>query len=226
MKRAASGYEVELRIVIDSIVPFDNFLSVLNAFDGQYTGTRLRISTEVLSGVWKSLLNGQANLAIGGAYDGPEIWRMNGGFRTSPLGMIEWLFAVARDHPLADAPEPLPAGVIAEHRAIAVGNTGRTLPQITAGLLYGQETLTVPSIEAKLSAQIAGLGCGHLPRSMAMPYIAAGVLREKQTVEAKPDGLLQIAWRESMRGKSMKWLIDHLAQPQVREALLKCPQKL
>jgi hypothetical protein len=32
------------------------------------------------------------------------------------------------------------------------------------GLLSGQETLTVATVADKLQAQLAGLGCGHLPR--------------------------------------------------------------
>jgi hypothetical protein len=33
----------------------------------------------------------------------------------------------------------------------------------SVGLLEGQETLTVPDLEAKIAAQAAGLGCGFVP---------------------------------------------------------------
>jgi DNA-binding transcriptional LysR family regulator len=220
VKRAATGYEVELRIVVDSIIPFDNLLPLIAAFDAQQTGTRLRISSEVLSGVWEALMTDRADLFIGGAYEGPEVLRMSGSFRTLPLGNIDWIFAVAPSHPLAVAAEPLAANVIAQHRAVAVGDSGRALPRITAGLLSGQDTLTVPSVGAKLAAQLAGLGCGHLPTTLAQPYIETGALIEKKTVEAKPSGMLQSAWRNAPHGKSIKWFIGKLSDPAVQRTLL------
>jgi DNA-binding transcriptional LysR family regulator len=220
VKRTASGWEVELRIVMDSIIPFEKMLPIIDAFDREQSGTRLRFSFEVLSGVWESLLTGGTDLAIGAAYDGPDTIRMNGGFQTMPLGAIDWVFAVAPTHSLALMPDPLPASVIQQHRAVAVGDTGRALPSITSGLLTGQETLTVPSVHAKLEAQLAGLGCGHLPRAMAAPYFASGALIEKQTMEAKPSGRSLIAWRTASRGKSLKWFLARLADPATQRVLL------
>jgi DNA-binding transcriptional LysR family regulator len=220
VKRTAKGWEVELRIVMDSIIPFEKMLPLIAAFDRESAGTRLRFSTEVLSGVWESLLNGEADLAIGAAYDGPDPIHMSGEFRIRPLGELDWAFAVAPGHPLAALRDPLPASVIQMHRAVAVGDSGRALPRITAGLLRGQETLTVASMEAKLEAQLAGLGCGHLPRSVAAPHIASGALIEKKTVEAKPGGISSIAWRSTSRGKCLKWFLARLADPAVQRSLL------
>lgn len=220
VKRIATGWEVELRIVMDSIIPFEKMLPLIDAFDREGSGTRLRFSFEVLSGVWESLLTGGADLAIGAAYDGPDMIHMSGGFQTRPLGAIEWAFAVAPTHPLAALPEPLTASVIQQYRAVAVGDTGRALPSITSGLLTGQQTLTVPSLGAKLMAQLAGLGCGHLPRAMAAPHFASGALIEKQTLEAKPSGRNQIAWRTASRGKSLKWFVSRLTEPATQRLLL------
>ena len=148
---------------------------------------------------------------------------MSGGFQTRQLGMIEWAFAVAPGHPLANAPEPLTASLIQQYRAVAVGDTGRSLPGITSGLLSGQDILTVPSIAAKLQAQLRGLGCGHLPRWLAAPYFASGALIEKQTIEAKPIDKTQIAWRTPVVGKSLKWFITQLSEPVVQHTLLGSP---
>ncbi|AIY40337.1 LysR-family transcriptional regulator [Collimonas arenae] len=220
VKRAATGWEVELRIVLDSIIPFDSLLPLIEAFDRENAGTRLRISHEALSGVWEALLFDRADLAIGAPHSGPDSIRMSGGFQTRQLGMIDWVFAVAPDHPLANAPEPLTASLVQQYRAVAVGDTGRTLPSINSGLLNGQDILTVPSITAKLEAQLSGLGCGHLPRWMAAPYFASGALIEKQTTEAKPSDKTQIAWRTPVVGKSLKWFIAQLSEPATQRALL------
>jgi len=219
VKRTASGWEVELHIVLDGVISFDKMIPLITAFDQEKSGTRLRFSVEVMSGVWESLLTGRADLAIGAVYSGPEAIRMTGGFRTMPMLSGPWIFAVAPNHPLAALPEPLSADQIKRHRVIVVGDTGRSLPSYSTGLLSGQETLTVPSLPAKLAAQLAGLGCGYLSHSLAAPYLASGALIEKKTLETRDPVTKQIVWRSSARGKCLKWFLNYLADPAVQQAL-------
>ncbi|MQR00173.1 LysR family transcriptional regulator [Glaciimonas soli] len=220
VKRAATGWEVELRIVVDSIIPFESLLPLIAEFDRENAGTRLRFTHETLSGVWEALLNDRADLAIGAPHEGPDTMRMSGNYKTHPIGVIDWVFAVAPQHPLANAEEPLSADLIQQHRAIAVGDTSRALPSMNLGLLTGQDTLTVPGIPDKLKAQLYGLGCGHLPRTLAEPYLASGALIEKQTSEAKPSNKTHIAWRTPVLGKSLKWFINRLNDPAILRSLL------
>ncbi|WP_353155625.1 LysR family transcriptional regulator [Herminiimonas fonticola] len=220
VKRTASGWEVELRIVLDALIPFEKLIPLIHECDLQSSGTQLRFSTEVLSGTWEKLINGEADLAIGVAYDGPDLVRGSGGFRVKPLGEVDWVFAVAPHHPLAKLDEPLPASIVQQYRAIVTGDSGRMLPSITSGLLTGQSTLTVPTVCDKLAAQVAGLGCGHLPRKWAQSYLDSGALIERQTSENKPNGTLQYAWRTDGRGKCLKWFLAKLADPAVQDMLL------
>lgn len=223
VKRTASGCEVELRIVVDSVIAFENIVPLIQAFDQTDSGTRLRFSYEVLSGVWEALLAGRADLAIGAAYSGSDTVLMQGGIQTRPLLPIEWVFAVAPNHPLATVADPLPDDLLQRHRIVAVGDTGRTLPGITTGLLSGQPTLTVPSLSAKLAAQLAGLGCGRLPRTLAAPYLASGALIEKQTAEPQPSVAGQIAWRTPAHGKTLKWFLNKLSESETQRILLGIP---
>ena len=146
--------------------------------------------------------------------------RMHGGYQIQALGESDWVFAVAPRHPLAIESGPLSSEMIQRHRVVAVGDTGRVLPGISIGLLHGQDTLTVPTLEAKLAAQLAGLGCGHLPRALAAPHLASGALLEKQTSEMKSPGIMHIAWRSALRGKALKWFLKRLAEPATRRELL------
>ncbi|MGC3990179.1 MAG: LysR substrate-binding domain-containing protein [Chthoniobacteraceae bacterium] len=213
VKRTASGWEVELKIVLDNTHslraddPADR-----GEFDREGSGTALRFSYEVLSGVWETLLNGRADLVIGAAFTGPDIIHMSSGFQTRPLGGMEWVFAVAPSHPLAKVEGALPADLIQRYRAVAVGDTSRTVQPTTTGLLTGQQTLVVPTMQAKLAAQVAGLGCGHLPRLMAAPYIADGRLVEKQTDRPRQSTTGKIAWRSGSRGKCLQWFLNRLGR--------------
>jgi DNA-binding transcriptional LysR family regulator len=220
VKRAATGWEVELKIVLDGIIPFERFLPLIKEFESQNCGTRLRISEEVLSGVWESLIQGRADLAIGAAYDGPDVIRMQGAYQSKVLGEIDWVFAVAPTHPLALVKDSLDHIMIQHHRVIAVGDTGRNLPSITSGILSGQDTLTVPSITAKIQAQLAGLGCGHLPRSMVQHHLDDGSLIEKQLLEFRPNSVTRFAWRNQHKGKAIKWFLQKLGNADVQKQLL------
>ena len=220
VKRTATGRETELHVVLNSLIPFAKMRPIIEAFDQEQSGTRLRFTPGVLTGAWEKLIEGRANLVIGVTLDGPEVVRTSGRFQMQELGAVDWVFAVAPQHPLAGADEPLSAELVRSHRAIAVGDNSQSLPTLTMGLLSGQETLTVASVADKLEAQLAGLGCGHLPRIWADAYLASGALVEKQTQAAKPNDNFMVAWPKAEQGKSLKWFINHLARPEVRASLM------
>lgn len=159
----------------------------------------MRIAAEVFGGCWDALSSGRADLVIGAPGDGPA----GGGYTIRLLGNVDWLFAVAPDHPLAAAREPLKPDAILAHRAVAVADSSRNLPPRTAGLLTGQETLTVHDMAAKLLTQEMGLGVGHLPRVLAEREAAAGKLVIKQTDEGRLNSQLYLAWRSGH--KARRW---------------------
>lgn len=220
VKRTATGRETELHIVLNSLVPFSKMLPIIEEFDKEKSGTQLRFTPGVLTGAWEKLIEGRADLVIGVTLDGPEVVRTSGRFQMHDLGVVDWVFVVSPSHPLAEAVEPISAETIRQHRAVAVGDNSQSLPTLTMGLLSGQETLTVATVADKLAAQLAGLGCGHMPRIWAAPYIESGALVEKQTMAAKPNDHFMIAWPKAEQGKSLKWFINHLSQMSVRQTLL------
>lgn len=209
VKRVATGWEAELRIAYDGIIPARAMLLLAEQFLREECGTRLRIFAEVLGGCWDAIVSGRADLVIGAPGDGPA----GGGYATRPLGAIEWVFAVAPSHPLAHLPEPLKAGDIQSHRAVSVADSSRNLPPRTAGLLSGQETLTVHDLAAKVVAQRMALGVGNLPRHIAEREAAAGRLVIKQTEEPKLSAPLFLTWRTEHKGKALQWFVKRLQEP-------------
>ena len=209
VKRVATGWEAELRIAYDDVIPVDPILELAAAFHRQECGTRLRIAAEVLGGCWDAIESGRADIVIGASGDGPA----GGGYRTRALGAVEWVFAVAAEHPLARLPEPLKSADILGHRAVSVADSSRNLPPRTTGLLSGQETVTVHSLRAKLVAQRMGLGVGNLPRYLAQREHAAGALVVRQTEEPKIRQTLHLAWRAAHKGKALAWFVERLTEP-------------
>lgn len=215
-RQVATGWEVELRIAVDALIPVERLFPLIDAFYAEGHGTEIRLSTEVLAGCWDALLGGRADLAVGAPGDLPP----GGGLTATPLGAVDFVFAVAPTHPLATEAEPIPADRIRRHRGIVLADTTRTLAARSSGLLSGQPVLSVPDIADKVTAQVAGLGVGYLPRALAEREAAAGRLVLRQTVEARPPTQLHLAWCSSHRGKALRWFRERLADEATRNALL------
>jgi DNA-binding transcriptional LysR family regulator len=209
VKRVATGWEAELRIAYDGVIPARAILQLAEKFLQEECGTRLRMFAEVLGGGWDALAWGRADLVIGASGDRPA----GGGYTVRPLGAIEWVFAVAPGHALAHFPEPIKTGDILSHRAVSVADSSRHLPPRTVGLFSGQETLTVHDLDAKAAAQCMGLGVGNLPRHIAEREAKAGRLVIKQTEEPKFSAQLFLAWRTEHKGKALQWFAKRLQEP-------------
>jgi DNA-binding transcriptional LysR family regulator len=216
VKRVATGWETELRIVIDTIISPQRLFPLIEAFYAEQSGTRLRISDEVLAGTWDALASNRADLALGVSGEPPP----GGGYGLQLMGWRDFVYAVAPSHPLANVPEPLKREQILEHRAVAVGDTSRNLATRSVGLLTGQDVLTVPNMASKVAAQIAGLGCGYLPAGIAVPLARQKKLVIKEVEDIKPVGNIYYAWRNADRGKALRWFLTRLEDETVRSALL------
>ena len=217
VKRVATGYEVELRIAVDDIIPLERLYPLFESFYRECFGTRLRVLSEVFGGTWDALVSGRADLAIGAPGEGPS----GGGYSTHALGGVPFVFVVAPDHPLASAAEPLAPEQIMQYRAIAAADSSRGLPPRTSGLISGQDVFTLPSLRAKLEAQAVGLGVGYLPIHVARAAVDAGRLVARQVLEPQPDANLYIAWRTSHAGKALAWFLEKLKDPALAQVLLR-----
>jgi DNA-binding transcriptional LysR family regulator len=216
----ASGWETEFAIGMDSALAPLGLQDDIRAFYDVADQTRLRIVREALSGTWESLLDRRVDLLVGAAGEGPS----GGGYTAEPLGTMSFVFVVAPDHPLAALPHRLDKGDLSAHRAVSVADSARVLQARTVGLLFGQDTLTVPDMQTKYEFQLAGLGFGFLPEAWARADIDAGRLVEKAVDEPKPDETLYLAWRTGEEGAALKWWRTRLraSAPLARMLALNC----
>ncbi|HEX8011806.1 MAG TPA: LysR family transcriptional regulator [Casimicrobiaceae bacterium] len=210
IKRIATGWEAELRLAVDTIIPFHALYPLLDRFYRDCAQgaahTRLRLANEVLGGTWDALLDERADLAIGAPGDPPSGSRL----RVRRLGELEVVFAVAPKHPLAKAAEPIADATLREHRIVVIADSSRVGPPRTIGLFDGQDTLTVSDMPAKLAAQVAGLGCGWLPRFLAAPLAASGALVIKRLSAPRPPMPMHFAWRAERPGRALAWWLKAL----------------
>ncbi|MDL2338033.1 MAG: LysR family transcriptional regulator [Pseudomonadota bacterium] len=264
VKRVATGWETQLTVAVDDAL---SRLTVFELCEDFYAlrpavavsskpspagaaasgsdgpGTRLRLRTEVLAGTWEALVSGQADLAIGVGIDHAAPT----GVQVETLGTMGFVFAVAPHHPLAAITESIGDALLVRHRAVAVADSAQRLTPLTVNLLPGQDVFTVPTMQAKLEAQLRSLGCGYLPEPIAREHIAAGRLVAKAVERARPPATFGYAWRVPAAaqaavdaaaagtavaaaangarraapvGLALRWWLDRLAHPATRLALL------
>lgn len=216
VRQVAKGWEAELRIAVDTLIGMEKLYGIVTEFYEANTGTRLRFLHEVLGGTWDAMASGRADLAIGATGDAPS----GAAYTARPLGHVEMVLVAAPWHPLAKAPGPVTEAMLLEHRAVSIADSSRLLPPRTAGLLSGQDVLTVPSLDAKVAAHVAGLGIGWLPRWIAEREAWAGRLAILEAEAPRPPAEIVVAWRPATAGKAAKWFVKRLEDPLVAASLL------
>ncbi|MFC5606831.1 LysR family transcriptional regulator [Variovorax soli] len=223
VRRVATGWEAQLTIALDTVIARDPVLELVGAFYALNPPTRLKLLDETLLGTAQSLTSGQADLAIGTVVGAAGLAFTATAIRSCLLGELQFIYCVAPHHPLAKVGKPLSDEVLRQHRAVAAADSSRTGERMTVNLVTGQDVLTVPSMQAKLAAQLHGLGGGFLPEPMARPYIDAGHLVECKTERAPPRGQMHCAWRMPASGKpghALQWWLERFEHEGTRRALL------
>lgn len=206
VRRVASGWETEIALGMDSMLTAAGLEPDIRDFYQAADQTRLRIVREALAGTWDALLDRRVDLVIGAAGEGPS----GGGYTAEPIGSTSFVFAVAPCHPLAASSHPLDKSDLLPYRAVSVSDSARLLGARTVGLLFGQDTLSVPDMVTKYEFQVRGLGFGFLPEAWARPAIERGLLVEKQVVEPKADETFYLAWRSGEEGAALSWWIERV----------------
>ncbi len=229
VKRVATGWESQLTIAVDGIIDRSTVMELCEAFLALNAPTRLKLRDETLTGTLAAVTSGQADLALGI----PGILGEGGvssGIHSQSLGAMKFVFAMAPNHPLANAPEPLTDALIRQHRAVAVADSIQSGAGMTIGLLPGQDVFTVSNMDRKIDAQLRGMGVGFVPELMAQPWMEAGRLVTREVERPRRESNLSYAWRipdgsEGERGgRALQWWLQQLKSTTTRSALLVNPR--
>ena len=230
VRRVSTGWESELTVAVDDVISRLTVFELVEGFfaqrgaDGNGPGTRLRLRSEVLAGLWEALVHGQADLAIGAMMNSPP----QPGIELRLLGEVDFVFAMAPHHPLAQVDGPLSDAQILAHRAVAVADSAQKLSPVTVNLLPGQDVFTVPTMAAKIEALIRCLGVGFVPEPQVREQLRLGRLAARPVQRARLPAQLGYAWRSAAttqprkapQGLALQWWLAQLDSPATRRALL------
>jgi len=223
VKRIATGWENEFSIALDSLIDRKTVLELCQAFFALSPPTKLKLIDETLTGTLQSLTLGHADLALGISWDVGNV----PGIEHARLGEVGFSFCVHPKHPLAKLKGPLTDAQIQKYRAVAIADSTQMGQGMTIGLLAGQDVFTVPSMEAKLQAQLLGLGVGFLPEPLVAPYVQRGEFVTCELQRMKQKVQVDYAWRKEdashhqlQCGRALAWWLEQLNSPKTRQSLL------
>lgn len=207
-REVATGWEPRLRIAVESIVNYALFFEVLAEFLKEHPSLEIDVRESVLNGGWEALEQDRVDIVVGAPGPVP----LQKGYRAIPIGNIDMVPLIASHHPLANLankPEALEAG-LANIRRIVTHDTTTVNVVRSAGLSIGaKNSLYVQTIDQKVTAILAGLGIGHLPRYRIQQYLDNGSLIVLSLGASTNENF--IAWKISNKGKALKALAQQLS---------------
>ncbi|KPQ26844.1 MAG: transcriptional regulator, LysR family [Marinobacter excellens HL-55] len=209
-RQVAQGWETRLRIGFNSLLPADCLFSAIEEFQQLGVPVDVQIVEEVFAGAWDALQSRRVDMIVGA----DQLSKPAGSFATLALGDVSFVFAVAADHALANASDPLTEADIVQFPATVAADTSRSLPPGHAGIFRQQRTLTVSNIDQKIAAQEAGLGVGWLPRPRIQEQLKHGTLIAKEVHEPRSPISIHLARHSEDQGKALMWFWSRLSEDQ------------
>ena len=206
-----AGLESEVSLVVDVMMPGEVTARVLRRFRTMFPTTALRLQVEALGAVAACLLDGSADLAIGG-----PVLAVHDELERQAIGRVELVPVAAPDHPLAQA--GVKPGESRKHLQLVLSDRS-PLTEGREFSVLSPQSWRLADLGAKHALLKEGIGWGNMPRHTVVVDIAEGRLCELDLPE-KPgtDYTLSALWRRDARpGTAVSWLIDAMG-----DALREC----
>ena len=207
VRQIETGWETQLVIARDTIIPETPLLKTIAEFCLLDKLVEVTVIEEALAGGWDALASQRADIAVGVSGELPK-----GQYEMVPIGQANMVFAIAATHPLASIEGDVLPEHMSEYPAIVVADSSRTLPTRSAGVFESKQKIRVDNMLSKLNAQRLGLGTGFLPLHLVQPYLDSGEMVTKQVHVPRPAIPLYIARSKNRSGKALDWFFSALSQ--------------
>lgn len=214
-KQVESGWETELRIVIDTILPIAPLWPIIKELQQQQPWLNIKIMEEALGGSWETLIDQRADLIIGASGDIPT----DGQWHTCNIGMIESGLYCASSHPASKLSNSIDDSKLTQFTHIAISDSARQLVSRSIGFIGLKQFLYVANMEQKYQALINAMGITHLPHYIANPALKKGLIKKISTTHGNKQHL-NLAWQKSNTGKANLWLRKKIIEEAVFSASL------
>lgn len=167
-RRLKSGWEPNIRVAMENLLPTEILLDTLQRFEPVSRGTRVHLREEILSGVSDALEQRQVDLAI--------TPMTPAGYLYENLMDVEFLAVAHRNHALhRDNSEEYGVERLRDAVHIVIRDSGSHAED--AGWIQHEQKWTVSSFTAALDIVANGMGFAWLPRHNMQPLLDQGVLK-------------------------------------------------
>lgn len=203
----ATGWEAELRIVIDAALPHSPLHALLARFAREAIPTRLRVDTECQEGVLDRFERHRADMAL---YLGFDSEHDAARFDLRPLAPLEMVLLVASEHPLALDATPERRERYAE---LVVRDTAERFAERPKEPYSGARNVAYLSdFHSKRDALLAGAGYGWMPLHLVAGDLHDGRLRELATQPTRwKYAPVLVMRRDGEPGRAARLCIEMLA---------------
>ena len=205
VQQLETGWETQLKITLDTLVPMPILFSLISEFDQLNKMTEISVNEEVLSGSWEALLSHQAQIVVGATGELPK-----GNFNVVEIAQAEFCFAISASHELAEKSHIVTCDDIKKFTSIVVTDSTTSTISRTIGLLDSRRVIRVSNMSAKIQAQSMGLGIGFLPKHMIIDELREGTLVIKQCEVLRQPEFIYMAWHKDMSGQALNWFVEKL----------------
>ena len=199
-----TGVEPRIRIAVDTWISTDAVMEVISDFLAEYPKVEIQLEHQVLQGTWEALTTQRVDLIVGAVAPKPP----ETGIQSIVLGFANRRLAVSPRHHLANRRTSLGEEELASARWVVIKDSSMVLPKRDLLPTNPKNVLLVDSLEAKVAAQVQGLGIGFLPPHRAKPLFRDGKLLEIELASKPRDIEMLLAWRTDSRGDGLILLID------------------
>ncbi|MGH8453556.1 MAG: LysR family transcriptional regulator, partial [Nevskiales bacterium] len=166
-KNLKSGWEAEIRLVVDGLFPRPLLTQVLGAVNASCHQSRLQLKETVLSGAEEALLKHEADVVISNSV--PQ------GFLGDPLMDVDFIVVAHPDHALHKLGRELTTDDLARELHIVVRDSGTRNQD--DGWLGATRRWTVTSGSTRLALMRSGLGFGWAPIHTISRDLVEGTLK-------------------------------------------------
>lgn len=201
-----SGWEAELNIAIDTVWDISKFYPLIEEFQQLNSGVQINLSEEVMGGTLEAIIEQRADITLGGP---PPVSPIQG-IKFKKVMIAQWLFVVAKGHPLINQSQPLTEQDTQAYATIVIRDSATQSPIRAHRSLGERSMLRVASMEQKIKAQLQGIGVGFLPRHKIEPYLDSGELVVLRIEKEAPVTNQYCAWRSANTGRATKWFVDKI----------------
>ncbi|WP_416305028.1 LysR family transcriptional regulator [Neptunicella sp. SCSIO 80796] len=163
----ARGWETEITIAVDALVPINKVFCALHAFSTEHPQPRINVLETTLSGTDEAVLFRKADIVLS-----PTVVT---GFMGIALGSVTMRYVASPEHPLIKLDRPIHEDDMKQYRQIVIKDSG-IKRQRDAGWLGSEQRWSFSHISSSIEAAKAGLGFANLPLDSIKHELHSGQL--------------------------------------------------